>query len=195
MIKYTRFFITFSLAVIAIGAKAQSSTTATTSSPYSRYGIGDYSSSLLPQNIAMGGIATAINRISGYNNINILNPASYGDINFTTIDVGIYSNINTVSQTGQTGATNANFRLSHVAFAIPTSKHSALSFGLVPYTELGYNYKQTLSKGFGTGSSVDTNAVNYIYSGEGGLSKAYLGYGYKIGKHLRLGANASYIFG
>ncbi len=195
MIKHSRLFITFLLAVIAFGAKAQSSTTAPTSSPYSRYGIGDYTSPLLPQNEAMGGIATAVNRISGYNNINVLNPASYGSINFTTIDAGIYSSIITLNQTGAASSTNANFRLSHVTFAVPVTTHSALSFGLLPYSVLGYNYKQTFSKGFGTGSAVDTNAVNYIYNGEGSLSKSYIGYGYRIGKHLFVGANASYIFG
>jgi hypothetical protein len=193
MIKYTRFFITLILAVTAIGAMAQS--TATTSSPYSKFGLGDIVPAALPQSIGMGGIGTAINRISGYNNINVLNPASYGAITFTTIDAGIYSNIVSLNQTGQASATNTNFRLSHVAFAIPVSKRSALSFGLLPYSEMGYNYKQTLSKGFGTGSPADTNAVNYIYNGDGGLSKAYLGYGFGLGKHLLLGANVAYIFG
>ncbi len=195
MIKYTRIFITFLLAVIALGAKAQSTQTiATSSSPYSRYGLGNIDPALLPQNIGMGGIAAAINRISGYNNINPLNPASYGFINYTTIDAGIYSTISTFSQTGQPDATNSNFRLSHITFAIPVSKRSALSFGLLPYSEMGYNNIQT-NKNFGTGSSVDTNVVNYLYNGNGGLSKAYLGYGMRIGKHLLIGANVSYIFG
>jgi len=175
---------------------AQSAQTiATSSSPYSRFGLGDIDPALLPQNLGMGGIATAINRISGYNNINPLNPASYGLINYTTIDAGIYANISTFSQTGQANATNNNFRLSHVAFAIPVSKHSALSFGLMPYSEMGYNNIQTQSKGFGTGSSADTNAVNYVFNGNGGISKAYLGYGFGIGKHLLIGANMSYLFG
>ena len=198
MIKYTRFFITFLLTIIAVVVNAQSTqstqSTATTSSPYSRYGLGDITPVALPQNAAMGGIGTAINRISGYNNINPLNPASYGTINFTTIDAGIYSNFASLSQAGQTSNTTTNFRLSHVAFAIPVSKHSAVSFGLLPYSQLGYNYKQS-SKNFATNSSVDTNAANYLYSGEGGLSKAYLGYGAGIGKHLLVGANLSYIFG
>src|ERR1700749_20323 len=102
MTKYTRFLLTILLAAIVIGAKAQS--TATSSSQYSRYGLGDIVPTLLPQNIAMGGIATAINRISGYNNINPLNPASYGSINYTTIDAGIYSNMVSLSQTGQANA-------------------------------------------------------------------------------------------
>jgi len=192
MIKYTRVFITILLAFIAFGAQAQS--TATTSSPYSQFGLGDIDPGLLPQNIAMGGIATAINRINLYNNINPLNPASYGMINFTTIDAGIYSNFQTFNQTGQAVSHNSNFRFSHIAFAIPVSKQSALSFGLLPYSQMGYNSVQTKT-GFGTGSSVDTNKTNYISSGDGGLSKAYLGYGFGLGKHLLLGANASFIFG
>jgi len=203
MIKYYRLFITFLLAVIAYGANAQSS--ATTSSPYSRYGIGDIDPMLLPQNIAMGGIGVAVNRISGYNNINPLNPASYGAINFTTIDAGIYTNGINISQNTSSGmvtAKNYNFRLSHVAFAIPVTKKSAISFGLTPYSELGYNYTTTTTKGLGatptppstTYTPSDTTA-NYVYSGNGGLSKAYIGYGVTIGKHLLIGGNVSYIFG
>jgi len=204
MIKYTRVFITILLAFIAFGAQAQS--TATTSSPYSQFGIGDIDPGLLPQNIAMGGIATAINRISLYNNINPLNPASYAMINFTTIDAGIYSSIQTFNQSGQSASHNSNFRLSHIAFAVPVSRHSALSFGLLPYSQMGYNNIQTKTSyqtytlpptgNQTTGSTVtDTNKTNYINSGDGGLSKAYLGYGFGIGKHLLIGANVSYIFG
>jgi hypothetical protein len=192
MIKYTRLFITFLLAVIVLQAKSQS--TATTSSPYSRYGIGDVSDQLLPQNIAMGGIAVATNTIGGYNTINQINPASYGKIIFTTIDVGLYTNISTFSQTGLPNEVTSNTRLSHISCAIPVTKHSALSFGLLPYSEMGYSYKQT-SKTSAPVSPADTNVMNYIYSGDGGLSKVYLGYGFGIGKHLLLGANASYIFG
>ena len=64
MIKYTRFFITFLLAVIVFQARAQS--TATTSSPYSRYGLGDINPQVLPQNIGMGGLGAAVNNLSGY---------------------------------------------------------------------------------------------------------------------------------
>jgi hypothetical protein len=192
MIKYTRVFITILIAFIAFGARAQS--TATTSTPYSQFGLGDIDPGYLPQNVAMGGISTAINRINLYNNINPLNPASYGTINFTTIDAGIYSSFQTFNQTGQQASKNANFRLSHIAFAVPVSRRSALSFGLMPYSQMGYNNVQTKT-GFGSGSSVDTNKTNYISSGDGGLSKAYFGYGFGLGKHLLIGANASYIFG
>src|SRR5690606_28131169 len=40
-----------------------------------------------------------------------------------------------------------------------------------------------------------TNRVDYIYNGTGGLSKAYIGYGFGLGPNLNLGFNVSYIFG
>lgn len=168
--------------------------TATTSSPYSRYGLGQLNDDQNPQTSAMGGIGTAINRISGYNTANSLNPASYGFINLTTIDIGMYINSVKLSQDGVGSQSNLNARLSHIAFAIPVTSRSALSFGLKPYSELGYNYQQSKSN-FGTGLPSDTNQVNYIYNGDGGLSKAYLGYGFGLGKHIYFGGNVSYIFG
>src|SRR5580698_2838613 len=117
MTKRYGFFITILFAVTAFGANAQS--TATTSDPYSRYGLGTIDPILLPQTIGMGGIATAINRVSLYNNINPENPASYGLINLTTIDAGFSTNNMSLSQTGVPTDHNSNFKFSHVAFAIP----------------------------------------------------------------------------
>ncbi|HTK21683.1 MAG TPA: hypothetical protein VL442_19335 [Mucilaginibacter sp.] len=192
MIKFTKVLFTFLFAVIVLNASAQS--TATTSSPYSRYGLGDISDQLLPQNIGIGGIATATNIIGGYNSINVINPASYGRINLTTIDIGAATDITTYSKLNYADQRNTNARLSHILFAMPVTRTSALSFGLMPYSQLGYSYKTTKTN-FGTGASVDTNAVNYTYSGEGSLSKAYFGYGVTLFKHLMVGANFSYIFG
>ena len=191
MTKRYGIFITILFAVIAFGANAQS--TATTSSPYSRYGLGIIDPIVLPQTIGMGGIATAINQVGNYNNINPENPASYGFLTLTTIDAGISTNMMNLSQGGITDH-NSNFKFSHVAFGIPITKRSAISFGLFPYSEMGYN-NQVTKTGFGSGSSADTNVTNYNYNGEGALSKAYFGYGFGIGKHLYIGANASYIFG
>jgi hypothetical protein len=192
MIKYTRLFITLLLATIVFQVRAQS--TATTSSPYSQFGLGELVPQALPQNIGMGGITTATNSFGGYFNINPANPASYGAIGLTVIDVGLYGQAVTLSQNGQTNQSNGNFRYSHITFAFPTSKHSAISFGLLPYSQMGYNYK-VVKNNFGTGLPADTNAVNYLYSGDGGITKAYFGYGVTIARHLLIGANISYLFG
>lgn len=192
MIKYTRFLLTLLFStVIVVAANAQ----ATSSSPYSRFGLGDIDPQLMPQNLGLGGIGVATNKISGFSNVNVINPAAYGAINITVIDVGVYSNFSSLSQNGSPSQSNSNFRLSHVAFGIPVSKHSAISFGLLPYSERGFNYKKSVSNLGGGGAAVDTNTTNYNYSGDGGLSKSYIGYGFGIGKHLLLGGNVSYIFG
>jgi hypothetical protein len=186
MIKHIRFvIILFLFTATALGVNAQS--TATTSSPYSRYGLGDISPMLLPQNVGMGGIGVATNSINGFFAVNPLNPASYSSMKLTVIDIGVYGKFNTLNKTGQTSQQNSNFRLSHIAFGIPVSSKSAFSFGLMPYSELGYSYRQS--------GQLGTDTANYIYSGDGGLSKFYLGYGIGIGKHLSIGANVSYIFG
>lgn len=192
MIKYTRLFATLVLVISALGASAQNGST--TSSPYSKYGIGDIDQNWTPQTAGMGGIATATNAISGYSTINTLNPASYGAIGLTTIDVGVFGSSLKLSRDGQGSQTSSNFRLNHLLFAFPVTKRSAISFGLQPYSQRGYEYTQTQAN-FGTGDPADTNAVNFKYSGEGGLTKAHFGYGFGIGKHIMLGANVSYIFG
>ncbi|RYE27836.1 MAG: hypothetical protein EOP42_18515 [Sphingobacteriaceae bacterium] len=183
MINRTKSLLLLLFIFSAFAASAQS----TSSSPYSRFGLGLLQQQSLPQNVAMGGIATGVRSIGGYSNINMLNPASYSAIGLTTIDVGAYATINTLSNSSAT-QTGADFRLNHIAFAIPVTRNtSALSFGLLPYSDLGYNFNQV--------TKIDTNTVNSVYGGEGGLSKAYFGYGFSLFKHLNLGFNVAYIFG
>ncbi len=134
----------------------------------------------------MGGISAGIRRPGAYSNVNLANPASYSSILLTTFDAGLTTELLNRSQRG-TSESDFTGSLSHLVFGIPVSKGSALSFGIVPFSSLGYQTKES--------SKLDTSTVNHIYSGDGGLSKAYLGYGFQLGKHLSLGANVSYIFG
>ncbi|MFD2584156.1 OmpP1/FadL family transporter [Pedobacter vanadiisoli] len=168
--------------VCGFGAQAQ----VTTSSPYSRYGLGNIKGSLLPQFRAMGGISTAVSKVTGFNNINVQNPASYAGISLTTIDIGMSASVINLKR-NSLSESSFNSTFSHLAFAAPVGRRSALSFGILPYSDLGYSYKNT--------TKVDTTTVNQLYEGEGGLSKAYLGYGYRFGDHLRIGGNLEYIFG
>jgi hypothetical protein len=195
MINYIRVFIILLLSVTGFSALAQSS--ATTSSPYSQFGIGDYNDPILTQNRGMGGIGTGIGRTTdGLSVINLSNPAAYSYINLTTIDIGAYANMVSLSRTGYTSETSNNFRLNHIAFGIPVSKHSAISFGILPHSNVGYSYRQTNKIAINKAPvGIDTSTVQQsIYSGEGGFSKAYFGYGHNIG-NLSFGGNVAYIFG
>lgn len=162
----------------------------TVQSPYSKFGLGNLKGSVLPQQRGMGGISAGVFRSSYINNINMQNPASYAGINLTTLDIGMSGSV-TELKTSSLSESNFNSSLSHVAMAFPITTKSALSIGILPYSELGYDFKNTVN--VGTGSSA--KEVDYLYNGEGGLSKAYIGYGIQFGDHFRIGANAEYLFG
>jgi long-subunit fatty acid transport protein len=178
--KFTLAFL--SLFLLVSFAKAQS----TINSPYSKYGVGNLTGGYLPQNVAIGNLAYGISAVGGYNNINVSNPASYSQIRLTTFDVGArYSNQKLAK--GDLSEKSFNASLNHFLIAIPINKKSAMSFGLVPYSNLGYKFTNN--------AVVDTFKVEHVYSGEGGLTKAYIGYGTAVGKHLNIGVNMSYLFG
>ncbi|WP_244155601.1 OmpP1/FadL family transporter [Pedobacter terrae] len=181
---YKRINYIAAIIVLVCGLSAQAQVT--TSSPYSRYGLGNIKGSLLPQFRAMGGISTAVSKVTGFNNINMQNPASYAGITLTTIDIGMSASVTNLTR-NNLSESSFNSTFSHLAFAAPVTRRSALSFGILPYSDLGYNYRNTVK--------VDTTTLNQLYEGEGGLSKAYLGYGYRFGDHLRIGGNLEYIFG
>ncbi|RKR81506.1 hypothetical protein BDD43_1653 [Mucilaginibacter gracilis] len=198
MTNYLKFFLIFLFSAAASGALAQQAGSATTSSPYSKFGLGDYDESLLPQQRGMGGIGVAVRKPSGFSDINVLNPASYSSIQLTTFDIGGYMGTTSLKTSTTGPQTSANFRLSHITLAVPVSKQSALSFGILPYANLGYSYRQQTKTTLNRASTggIDTSAtVNNVYSGEGGLSKAYIGYGFGLGENLNLGFNVAYIFG
>ncbi|MXV51685.1 hypothetical protein GS399_11940 [Pedobacter sp. HMF7647] len=167
---------------LAFSSNAQT----TTNSPYSQFGLGNLVGPILPQNRGLGGIATGVRQIGLYSNVNPENPASYSAIRLTTFEIGMTNSISELSKSNQTES-SYTASLGHIAFGIPVTKKSALSFGLLPYSNVGYNYRQK--------ATIDTNNVDYVYSGDGGLSKAYVGYGFGLGKHISFGFNASYLFG
>ncbi|NEU10312.1 hypothetical protein GZH53_18455 [Flavihumibacter sp. R14] len=157
----------------------------TSSSPYSQFGLGELRSLLLPQNKATG-LSNGFRKPGPYSNINLSNPASYSAIQLTTFDIGLTTDLRQLSK-GDISENSFNATLNHLAIGVPVNAKSAISFGLLPVSLTGYEYKNS---GTVAGSKVD-----YIYSGDGGLSKAYLGYGFGIGKNLNFGFNAGYLFG
>ncbi len=175
------------LLMVSFGTYAQT----TVQSPYSKFGLGNLRGSVLPHQRAMGGISTGVFRSSYISNINMQNPASYAGINLTTLDIGVSGSLTSL-RTSNLSESSFNSSLSHVAMAFPVTTKSAVSIGILPYSDLGYDFKNTTTIG---NSTDNTKTVDYIYNGEGGLSKAYLGYGIQLGDHFRIGANAEYLFG
>jgi len=177
------------LYIVGICFSAAANAQTNSSSPYSAFGLGALRGDQLPQYRSMGGLSTGVRSLGGYSNINVANPAAYSNIQLSTFDIGMYMN-RTILEKGGKSEGSGNFALDHLNFAIPLSQRSAFSFGLMPFSDMGYSYSSPMSFG-----STDTTKANKAFAGEGGISKAYIGYGVQFGKHFSVGANVSYLFG
>jgi hypothetical protein len=159
-----------------------------TSSPYSRYGLGDLQYSGFANVNAMGGVSYAFQNdsLAPYY-INVCNPASHANYRLTAFDVGVMDQFTQLQTSSQKFNTN-RAALSYLAFAFPITKWWGGSFGMLPFSSVGYKVN--------TSSDADTNlgTVHYAYQGDGGLNEIYLANSFKI-KDLSLGIHVSYLFG
>lgn len=159
-----------------------------TLSPYSRYGLGDLYQNTTARNMAMGDLSVAT---SHFASINRINPASYSDLIYTTLDVsGFFQQSNLETSRGKESQFSASFQ--NLSFGFPSNKGPVFVMGFAPYTGVGYNVTRLDSIPDGD------NTVTYrrSYSGEGGLNEAFLGMGWRMFKsRLRVGANFYYTFG
>ena len=154
-----------------------------TSSPYSRFGLGDLQGNVFPEYNALGGGVTAI---SSENSVNPSNPATYTSFksnSFLFSTGGLHKTTNIQNSTDNQIVNNSSF--SHLTVAFPISKKLGASAGMLPYSNIGYTLNARDN---------DVNA-DMIYSGDGGLSKIYFGGAYEPFKGFSVGINASYLFG
>ena len=156
-------------------------------SPYSRFGLGDIRSSGFTHNISMGGISCALqNDTTAPFFINVSNPASHASTRLTVFDFGVKNNTTKLETSDKNYTTNKT-ALAYMALAVPVAKWWGASFGLLPYSNVGYRiYDKQEQDSIGT--------VNYSYEGEGGINQVYFGNGFKI-RNFSVGLNASYLFG
>lgn len=218
-IRYSRIFLICFLLFQFSVANAQTAV----NSPYSRYGIGDLTGKGFSQNFSMGGTTIAMQNDSlPMFFINNGNPASYSTNRLTTADLGLnFNHIQLQNSSSKSSINNAS--VSNVALAFPLKKWWGASFGLMPYSSVGYKVSDHQE-------IANIGGVDFLYEGAGGINQVYFGNGIKpfyglprlflnSKKHTRLvqeknkaevnrilkrkkswqnlslGANASYLFG
>jgi hypothetical protein len=157
-----------------------------TTSPYSRFGLGDLQPYSFGRTTAMGGASLA-----SRNNqqINTSNPASYTAVDSLSFlfEFGVYGKFSRYSNDiNKMEANDVNFRYFAMNFQI--TNWLATSMGLTPYSDVGYNVQVT-------DNIENAGDVLYTYFGEGSLSKAYLGLAVNPIKNVSVGANLNYMFG
>ena len=166
-----------------------------TNSPYSQYGLGRLSDASQSMSRGMNGVGVAFRE---HNQVNTLNPASYSAIDSLTFvfDVGMSMHRTNFKENGKSkNANNANFEYAVGAFR--AWKNVGMAFGVLPYTNVGYDYNQTsVVSGYDIPSttSAPVKQTN-TYDGEGGLHKVFVGVGVQPFKNFSVGLNVNYLWG
>lgn len=163
-------------------------------SPYSRYGVGNVAPASNIANRAMGGISAGMSDPTW---LNPVNPASYGNLQATTLDLGLeYTGVNLKSKDpiGQFKSKNAVFNYLTVGLPLLSGNKKAfkkqnswtLAFGLRPLTNISYKINSV--------NRTNIDSVSSLYEGSGGMNEAFVGTALKL-KNFSLGINSGYIFG
>ncbi len=101
--------------------------------------------------------------------INAGNPAAYALIKLTTLEVGgTYQYSNFTNNASSNKKWTANF--SYGALGFPVRNKGGACFGIMPYSNVGYNLKTTATDAV-------AGDITYQYDGSGGFNKAFIGYG------------------
>ena len=172
------------LTAMSLTAVAQSGT----NSPYSQYGLGVLADQTSGFNRGMNGVGLGFRE---HNQVNFINPASYSAMDSLTFifDAGVSGQVTNFKENNKKlNANNADFEYAVAGFR--AFKHVGMSFGILPFTNIGYNYSSSQNLA-GTSSTYYTNT----YAGSGGLHQIYLGVGWEPLKGLSIGVNGAYLWG
>jgi len=162
-----------------------------TTSPYSRFGIGDLVGSGKGRSVAMGGAGIALSTPYA---LNSLNPASYGVLDSLSFiyEIGLNAHIsNYKTELGKHNTKDANFDYFSIAF--PVTNWWRVSAGITPYSNVGYFMDSKQAMNDSSGDFLFNK--QFTYEGKGGVNKAYFSQSFVPVKDLYLGVNFSYVFG
>ena len=179
----------FILATLMLGSALLVNAQSGTNSPYSQYGLGVLSDQTSGFNRGMNGVGLGFHE---HNQVNYLNPASYSSLDSLTFifDAGISGQITNFSENGvKKNANNSNFEYAVAGFRL--MKGVGVSFGIIPFTNVGYSYS---TKNWVNETTKDVYYTN-SYAGDGGLHQVYVGAAWAPFVGLSFGANISYLWG
>lgn len=156
-------------------------------SPYSRFGLGIlHGKNINTELMGMGGVAFAINDPTM---VNPANPASYAAFDSTSFifDASLIGSIENL-KTNQESERSSSMTLNYVLLGFPITNWWRASLGVMPYSKIGYDVQLTVELDY------FSDVVNNL-TGDGGLNQFYIGNAFKITKNLKVGFDATYVFG
>jgi len=164
-------------------------------SPYSAYGFGDLVATGQVSQTLMAGTGLALTEPFG---VILGNPASYTALARPVFEAGAAFRV-TRTTSSLASSTRKDAEFTGFSIGVPFAKGKwGLALGLTPYSEVGYATSQS--------TSLDDGTAKYLYSGSGGLDRAFFGLGRTLyaqrtdsvgnaGTRVTLGADFNFIFG
>lgn len=143
-----------------------------TSSPYSRYGLGELNLQTFAGPAGMGGTFIAYHQdtIAPFF-INAANPASLAGIRLSTFELGGQAQFTKISSDASS-IKKKNINFSYGSIGFPLKRFGGAAFGIMPYSTVGYKITSTQE-------DANVGTMTYIFQGDGGINKAFLGAGVK----------------
>ncbi len=161
---------------------------------YTRQGLGDNQYSHSARRMSLGGLGFAAEDMF---NLSSINPAGWNKLQSTRFEVGAnYSG--TILSDNSDSKFLSNYSFSGFSIGFPIDKEYGIvaSLGVVPVTDVNYdivvNEIQSTCPGCGP---IEDEFSAFNYSGQGGISKFYLGLSYKLPFDFILGATYEYYSG
>ncbi len=189
IIKMRKIFVSAIVFLSVANAFAQSGT----KSPYSQYGFGTLAPQSTSFNRGMAGVAYGFH---DGNTINYANPASYSSVDSLSFifDAGVSLNLTNYTESGKKRNVK-NSELEYIAATFRVFKHVGVSFGLIPFSNVGYDFSNSQNvNAFPSTSSANATYSN-TYHGEGGIHEVYVGAAWQPVKNFSFGANIGYLWG
>lgn len=169
-------------------------------SPYSMYGPGELLTPGSVQMRSMGGVGIAVRSMG---QVNLLNPAaaSVAPRKSFLFDVGFdgthyrnrqskYDDHNVFNDRVRTAYNTANIH--SISLVFPLAKGLGVSFGLSPYSSVGYKIKCVDQS---EDAWADVGRVMYGYGGDGDISEVKLSIGWEPWRNFSIGVAAKYYWG
>lgn len=191
MVRIQHIVLSLILCALAVDAFAQytADSPSGTLSPYSQFGLGQIQDPITGFNAGMNGLGIGM---KGHNEVNTTNPASYSAIDSLSFifDAGVSGQMTNFEQ-GNKKINRYSAGLDYVSAIFRVSKGVGMSFGVQPYSQIGYNYTES---GY-VGGEKTLSYTNTYHSRQTGIQNYYVGIGWRPAKFVSVGANIGYLHG
>ncbi len=155
------------------------------SSPYSFFGIGEDVSRTTVEQASMGGIGVAL---KDYSHLNFTNPAANADLRVATYALGGNLSLLKIA-TNDASDSGSTTSLRYIALGFPVGDKAGFSAGLQPLSNVGYALSNSVLDTEGNITEVSR------FTGNGGTTRLYGGFGINVVEGLALGFEAAFVFG